>query len=255
MSYSSFPTGGFYPAQNTGEPFLVFSTPSGLTNYSLLSASTGISLTLGAGTAEVKMDINGLTELTTVDTANDFIPIYDASATSIKKVKPSNLGLTTVLSDLFSELAYVSFTTVSGSNPTISDSINVSTVVRTTNTITVTFTSAFASTPFILSAFVHKSGGAYEVLTLTNIGSSTSTISFNIEGLDFGTGTFVTGVSTSSGTSVSGAFVAPTSGASPTNQLYYNTISANTGATITRSQLANSSGCKVTLLCVGAVVT
>lgn len=37
--------------------------------------------------------INGLTELVSVDPANDFIPIWDASANATRKAKPSNLGI------------------------------------------------------------------------------------------------------------------------------------------------------------------
>ena len=250
MSYSSFPTGGFYPAQNTGEPFLVFSTPSSLSNYSLLQASTGISLTLGVGTATVEMDINGLTELTTIDTASDFLPVYDSSAGSIKKIKPSNLGVASTLSDLFTEVAYVALTTGSSTNPTINDSINVASATLSSNTITVTFTSAFSATPFILFAFVQKNGST-DRLILKNVTATTTTATFEIIGNSNGTTSAVTNITTSGSNSTT-YYAASSSGGSPTSLIKFNYD--NTVVTTTQSNLSGTSGYKVAMLIVGPVV-
>ncbi len=48
------------------------------------------------------MDINGLSDIGTgTDTANDFLPLYDTSAGTIKKVSPEDLGLVSSHIELF----------------------------------------------------------------------------------------------------------------------------------------------------------
>ena len=42
---------------------------------------------------EAVVDINGLTEEVSIDPANDWIPIWDASAGATRKAKPNNLGI------------------------------------------------------------------------------------------------------------------------------------------------------------------
>lgn len=78
-----------------------------------LTASTGLAIT----TTDITVDINGLTEDTSPDGANDFVMTYDASATTLKKVKPNNLpaGGCTILGTI---------TTTSGTSVTL-NSLNL----------------------------------------------------------------------------------------------------------------------------------
>lgn len=74
--------------------YVTLATNSTLTSERVLTAGSGVSLTdAGAGsTITAALNISGLTEDTTPDVANDYVPTYDTSAGASKKVKLSNLG-------------------------------------------------------------------------------------------------------------------------------------------------------------------
>jgi len=72
---------------------LVQTAPDTFTGRSIV-ASAGVQVQNGSGVVAnpaVSLDINGLTEDTTPDAANDFVASYDASATGHKKIRLSNL--------------------------------------------------------------------------------------------------------------------------------------------------------------------
>lgn len=62
-------------------------------NFKSIAAGSGIAVTNGADDVTVDVDIDSLSEITTVDTGSDFLVILDATDSTLKKVKPSNLGI------------------------------------------------------------------------------------------------------------------------------------------------------------------
>ena len=82
-------------ASNTGTSGVgIFKSKSGvdIQLYKILG-SDGVSVTVnGTDYIDVKLNINGLAEITELDNDNDYFPVYDASGTANKKVKAGNVG-------------------------------------------------------------------------------------------------------------------------------------------------------------------
>jgi hypothetical protein len=76
-----------------GESFVVMSLSGNLTAERRLQAQNGVALTDGGagGDATLDLDINGLSALTDPDSDADYFVMYDASATTHKKVLPTDL--------------------------------------------------------------------------------------------------------------------------------------------------------------------
>lgn len=251
MANSSFPSGGLFSGgmATVDEPLLVFDTPSELTNYALLSATTGIALAIVGTDATIVMDIDGLVELTVVDTEADYIPIYDSSAGETKKILPSNLGITSTFASMFSEFAYVVFDTNASADPTIVDSVNV-TSVTLSGTLSVAFTSAFTSAPTVLIATICNSTGN-ALMHEVQIDSVTTTAA-NVVCLKW-TASDVTALTSvgSTGSFSSNVYTAATSGGAVTTLLKYN---ASTTTGLTRTNVSGTSGFRVALMFVGSIV-
>lgn len=73
---------------------LITRTGSGTAAVRTITGSNGVAVTNGSGISgnpTLNLDITGLTEDTTPDLTNDFVPTYDVSAATNKKVKIANL--------------------------------------------------------------------------------------------------------------------------------------------------------------------
>jgi hypothetical protein len=81
--------------RNTDHAAVMLTAGNGLTGGGDISASRSFAVGAGVGIAvstdDVALNINGLTEDVSPDGANDFVATYDASGTTHKKVKLSNL--------------------------------------------------------------------------------------------------------------------------------------------------------------------